>query len=57
MCLGTRKLIGTSGIIGFVPVYALVAMTLAQAHQVQDAAVLMQVLCAMRPPAWPGSCR
>jgi hypothetical protein len=40
-----RKLIGTSGIIAFVPVYALVAMALAQARPLQEAAVLIQVLC------------
>ena len=42
---GTRYLTGTSGIIGFLPVYALVAMALAQARPVQEAAVLIQVLC------------
>ena len=41
----TRKFTGTSVIIGFVPVYALVAMALAQARPVQEAAVLIQVLC------------
>ena len=41
----TRKFAGTSVIIGFVPVYALVAMALAQARPVQEAAVLIQVLC------------
>jgi Protein of unknown function (DUF2842) len=40
-----RKLIGTSVIIAFVPVYAFVAMALAQARPVQEAAVLIQVLC------------
>ncbi len=54
----TRKFTGASVIIGFVPVYALVAMALAQARPVREAAVLIQVLsCAMRPSAWPGSCR
>ena len=42
---GTRKFTGTSVIIGFVPVYALVAAPLAQARPVQEAAVLIQVLC------------
>ena len=42
---GIRKFAGTSVIIGFVPVYALVAMALAQARPVQEAAVLIQVLC------------
>jgi Protein of unknown function (DUF2842) len=41
----TRTFAGTSVIIGFVPVYALVAMALAQARPVQEAAVLIQVLC------------
>jgi hypothetical protein len=40
-----RQLTGTSVIIGFVPVYALVAMALAQARPVQEAAVVIQVLC------------
>jgi hypothetical protein len=40
-----RQLIGASVMIGFVPVYALVAMALAQARPVQEAAVLIQVLC------------
>ena len=35
----TRMLADTSGIIGFVPVYALAAMALAQARPVQEAAV------------------
>jgi Protein of unknown function (DUF2842) len=42
---GTRTFTGTSVIFGFVPTYALVAMVLAQARPVQDAAVLLQVLC------------
>jgi Protein of unknown function (DUF2842) len=42
---GTRKFIGASVMIAFVPVYALVAMALAQARPVQEAAVLIQVLC------------
>src|SRR3984893_19598135 len=40
-----RQFAGTSVIIGFVPVYALVAMALAQARSVQEAAVLIQVMC------------
>ncbi|MGB7043524.1 MAG: DUF2842 domain-containing protein [Methylocella sp.] len=42
---GTRKFTGTCVITGFVPAYALVAMALAQARPVQEAAVLIQVLC------------
>jgi hypothetical protein len=42
---GTRTFTGTSVTIGFVPVYALVAMALAQARPVQEAAGLIQVLC------------
>ncbi|MGA7656110.1 MAG: DUF2842 domain-containing protein, partial [Methylocella sp.] len=38
----TRKLIGTSMIVGFVPVYALVAMALAQARPVREAPALIQ---------------
>ncbi len=41
---GTRTFAGTAVIIGFVPVYALVAMALAQARPLQEAAVLIQVL-------------
>jgi hypothetical protein len=41
---GTRTFTGTSVLIGFVPVYALVAMALAQARPVQEAAVLIQDL-------------
>ncbi len=41
----TRKFIGASVMIAFVPVYALVAMALAQARPVQEAAVLIHVLC------------
>ena len=40
-----RTFIGTSVMIAFVPVYALVAMALAQARPVQEAAALIQVLC------------
>jgi hypothetical protein len=39
------KSAGTRVIIGFVPVYALVAMALAQARPVRDAAVFVKVLC------------
>ncbi|MDQ6868168.1 MAG: DUF2842 domain-containing protein [Pseudomonadota bacterium] len=42
---GARKFTGTSVIIGFVPVYALVAMALAQARPLQEAAAVSQVLC------------
>jgi len=41
----TRKLIGTSIMLGFVSVYALVAMALAQARPVREAPALVQVLC------------
>lgn len=46
----------TSVIIGFVPVYALVAMALAQARPVRDAAVLVKVLC-YAALGTAGSCR
>jgi hypothetical protein len=39
------KFTGTSVIIAFVPVYALVAMALAQARPVQEAAGAILVLC------------
>ncbi|MGB6326386.1 MAG: DUF2842 domain-containing protein [Methylocella sp.] len=42
---GTRKFTGTCVITGFVPAYALVAMALAQARPVQEAAGLIKVLC------------
>jgi Protein of unknown function (DUF2842) len=42
---GTRKFIGTSVIIGFVPVYALMAMALAQTRPLQHAPGLVQALC------------
>ena len=49
----TRKFIGASVMIGFVPVYALVAMALAQARPVLEAAALIQVLCyAVLGLAW-----
>ena len=52
---GNRYLTGTSGIIGFLPVYALVAMALAQARPAQEAAVLLQVLrYAALGMAWIG---
>ena len=41
----TRKFTGTSVIIGFVPVYALVAVALAQARPVREAGLSIQVLC------------
>lgn len=40
-----RKLIGTIIVILFVPVYALIAMALAQARPLRDAPVLLQILC------------
>ena len=40
-----RKLIGTCMIVGFVPVYALVAMALAQAHPVREAPAPIQIFC------------
>jgi hypothetical protein len=40
-----RKFAGTSVIIGFVPVYALVAMAMAQARPIQEASGEIQVLC------------
>ena len=40
----TRKLIGAALMIGFVIVYALVAMVLAQARPVQEAPGLVQTL-------------
>jgi hypothetical protein len=40
-----RKFIGTSMIIGFVPVYAFVAAALAQARPVREAPGLIQILC------------
>jgi Protein of unknown function (DUF2842) len=40
----TRKFIGTSVILGFVPVYALVAMALAQARPVREAPAALQIL-------------
>ncbi|MFZ0496697.1 MAG: DUF2842 domain-containing protein [Methylocella sp.] len=51
---GARTFAGTSVIIGFVPVHALVVMVLAQARPVQEAAVLIQVLChaALGIMAW-----
>jgi hypothetical protein len=41
----TRTFTGTSVIIGFVPVYALAAMALAQARPVQEAPGVIQILC------------
>ncbi|HXN88516.1 MAG TPA: DUF2842 domain-containing protein [Methylocella sp.] len=41
----TRIFTGTSVIIGFVPVYALVAMALAQARPVQEVSGVIQILC------------
>ena len=39
-----RKLVGTAGMVGFVLVYALLAMALAQSRPVQDASGLLQGL-------------
>ena len=39
-----RKLIGTAGMVGFVLVYALIAMALAQSRPVQEASGLLQGL-------------
>jgi hypothetical protein len=41
----TRKFIGTSMLLGFVPVYAFAAMALAQARPVQEAPATLQILC------------
>jgi len=43
---GTRTFAGTTVIVGFVPVYALVAMALAQARPVQEAPGIIQILCS-----------
>ena len=43
----TRKLIGAFAIVGFVIVYALVAMALAQARQLLEAPALAQTLIYM----------
>lgn len=40
-----RTFIGTSVVIGFVPLYALMAMALAQAHPLREASVFLQVPC------------
>jgi hypothetical protein len=40
-----RKLIGTIVMILFVPVYAFVAMALAQARPLREAPMLIQILC------------
>jgi hypothetical protein len=45
MCGQFRKLIGTTVMILFVPVYALVAMALAQARPLREAPMLIQILC------------
>jgi hypothetical protein len=41
----TRKFIGTSLMIGFLPIYALLAMALAQARPLQQAPASIQLLC------------
>lgn len=49
----TRKFIGTSLMIGFLPVYALLAMALAQARPLQQAPASIQLLCyAILGLAW-----
>jgi hypothetical protein len=40
-----RKLIGTTVMILFVPVYAISAMALAQARPLREAPMLIQILC------------
>jgi hypothetical protein len=49
----TRKFIGTSIMLGFMPVYALVAMALAQARPVREVPTFIQILCfAVLGLAW-----
>ena len=43
----TRKLIGAFAMVGFVLVYALAAMALAQARPVQDAHAILQAVIYM----------
>ncbi|WP_374306219.1 DUF2842 domain-containing protein [Methylocella sp.] len=45
MRMRARKFIGTVITIGFVPFYALIAMALAQARPIQQAAPAVQVVC------------
>jgi Protein of unknown function (DUF2842) len=45
MLRGTRKFTGASVMIGFVPIYALVAMALAQTDPSRHAPGLVEVLC------------
>ncbi|MGH6856680.1 MAG: DUF2842 domain-containing protein [Methylocella sp.] len=52
----SRKFTSASAIIGFVPVYALVAMAIAQTRPLRQASCIMQILC-YAASAWPGSCR
>jgi hypothetical protein len=40
-----RKLVGTTVMILFVPVYAIAAMALAQARPLREAPILIQILC------------
>ena len=42
---GTREFTGTSVMIVFVPIHALVAMALAQTHPLRHAPRLIEVLC------------
>ncbi|MGH6863198.1 MAG: DUF2842 domain-containing protein, partial [Methylocella sp.] len=48
----SRKFTSASAIIGFVPVYALVAMAIAQTRPLQQASCIMQILC-YAASAWP----
>lgn len=49
----TRSLLGAILIVGFVPVYALAAMALAQGRPIQDAAPLVQgLIFAVLGLAW-----
>jgi hypothetical protein len=48
-----RKFVGSIVMLGFVIVYALIAMTLAQARPIQQAPGLIQALCyALLGMAW-----
>jgi len=48
-----RTFIGTGLIIGFLPVYALVAMALAQVRPLREAPAIVQILCfAVLGLAW-----
>ena len=45
MRMRVRKFIGAMAMLAFVPLYALVAMALAQARPIQEASSGVQVLC------------